>query len=188
MKTRIQQSVLKYRKQRWLNTRQLAEKAGCTPSFISQIEKGTALPSLSMVGKLAEALDISVSQLLAEESGFDREHFCLRKKDRRIVQYPDGKTTDQILSSNISAKKMEPLLSVIEPGGVSGEGEKMTHPAGTEEFVLVLKGHLVFTIDDEEIRLGKGDTLLFKGEIPHRWENRSKGRAEVLFIFTPPIW
>jgi uncharacterized cupin superfamily protein len=64
----------------------------------------------------------------------------------------------------------------------------MVHPPGTEEFVLVLKGQLEFKINGKEMCLKEGDTLSFDGALPHSWVNRAKKKAEVLFVFSPPIW
>ena len=58
---------------RGLTLRQLAEKAGCTQSYISQIETGLTVPSLSMVGKLASALQVNVVDFLNEvPNGMER--------------------------------------------------------------------------------------------------------------------
>ena len=68
MERKIQERIREYRKERGLTLRQLAERAGCTPSYISQLEKGLTVPSLSMVGKLAAALNTTVSDLFSELS------------------------------------------------------------------------------------------------------------------------
>ena len=93
-----------------------------------------------------------------------------------------------MLVMGVSTKRMEPLISFIEPGGTSDAAEGMCHPLGTEEFVLVLKGEVDFHIDGEGILLREGDTLYFDGNLPHRWKNNGKETAEVLFVFTPPTW
>ena len=68
MERKIQKRIGEYRKERGLTLRQLAERAGCTPSYISQLEKGLTVPSLSMVGKLASALHIPVIDLFSDLS------------------------------------------------------------------------------------------------------------------------
>lgn len=146
------------------------------------------MPSLSMVGKLAAALQVSVVDLFNDQHSNSEQDWILREKSRKTINYPDGKVTSQLLVSRISNRKIEPLLSVIHPGGSSDEAEEMTHPFGTEEFVLVVKGELQFQIDGREIRVGEGDTLSFDGALPHMWLNRGKKKAEVLFVFSPPIW
>ena len=47
---------------------------------------------------------------------------------------------------------------------------------------------LEFLLDGEIINLKEGDTLYFYGDLPHKWLNKSKKTAEVLFIWTPPVW
>lgn len=188
MERKIQKRIREYRKERGLTLRQLAERAGCTPSYISQLEKGLTVPSLSMVGKLAAALNITVIDLFSEGSDGEQGDWHLRKADRKIIDYPDGKISTQLLVTRISRKKMEPLVSSIEPGGTSDASEGMAHPMGTEEFVLVMKGEIDFTIDGKEIHVCEGDTLSFDGTLPHRWVNNGNETAEVLFVFSPPVW
>ncbi len=184
----IQERILKYRQERGLTLRQLAEKAGCTPSYISQIENGLTAPSLSMVGKLAAALNIPVIDLFSEELEDSQIEGYLSKTGRKTIKYPDGNVSSQLLVTRVSTKKMEPLISIIKPGGRSDRSESMTHPVGTEEFVLVLKGEIDFKCNGKDILLNEGDSLSFNGSLPHSWVNNTKNTAEVLFVFSPPIW
>ena len=188
MGKKIQQKIKEYRKQRGLTLKRLAEKAGCTQSYISQLEKGLTMPSLSMVGKLATALGINVVDLFGDPGDEQERSWQLPKADRRNIQYPDGKVSSQMLVTRISTKRMEPLISVIEPGGRSDSAEKMSHPVGTEEFVLVLKGAIDFQISGRSMLLREGDTLYFDGSRPHSWANNRTETAEVLFVFSPPTW
>ena len=188
MENKIPGRLKQLRSRKKLTLQQLAQKAGCTKSYISQLEKGTGSPSVSMLGRLAEALEIPVADLIRDEGGEDRGNWHLRKADRRTINYPDGKVTSQLLTKGVFQKKMQPLLSVIEPGGMLNDSEKMSHPKGAEEFVLVLKGDIEFEIGSKIIFLQQGDTLYFDGDLPHRWMNVGKETAEVLFVWTPPVW
>jgi len=188
MEKEIQKRISEHRKKTGLTLRQLAEKVGCTHSYISQVEKGLTVPSLSMVGRLAFALNLSVVDLFNDPSDDLENSWHLPKAERRTIQYPDGKVSSQLLVTRISSKKMEPLISMIKPGGTSDEAEKMNHPVGTEEFVMVLRGELDFRINGKEIHLLEGDTLDFDGRLPHNWVNNGRESAEVLFVFSPPIW
>ncbi|MBI2197575.1 MAG: helix-turn-helix transcriptional regulator, partial [Candidatus Rokubacteria bacterium] len=57
------QRIKALRTERALQQRQLAEKAGLTPSLLSQIESGRLTPSLHTLGKLAGALGVSIASL-----------------------------------------------------------------------------------------------------------------------------
>ena len=177
-----------YRKKAGFTLRQLAAEAGCTHSYLSQLEKGVTVPSLSMVGKLAAALKISVMDLFNPVPNQEEVDWHLPKENRKTIHYPDGKVSSQLLVTRITTRKMEPLISTVEPGGKSDGSEGMRHPAGTEEFVLVMKGELTFAINGKKIQLRTGDTLSFDGSLPHSWVNNGTETSDVFFIFSPPIW
>jgi len=54
-----------------------------------------------------------------------------------------------------------------------------------EEFALVLQGRLGFFIEGEHYQLEEGDSLTFKGSLPHRWENRYDGQTLVMWVVSP---
>jgi transcriptional regulator with XRE-family HTH domain len=105
MENKIPGRLKQLRNRKKLTLQQLAQKAGCTKSYISQLEKGTGSPSVSMLGRLAEALEIPVADLIRDEGGEDRGNWHLRKADRRTINYPDGKVTSQLLTKGVFQKK-----------------------------------------------------------------------------------
>ena len=190
MENEISKRLKELRQQRQYTLEQLAWRAGCTKSYISQLEKGTSAPSISMLGRLANALEVHVVDLfLGNKNNRSKQgNWRLQKKDRRSIYYPDEKVVSQLLTKGVFQKKMQPLLTVIEPGGMLNNSGTMEHPEGSEEFVLVLKGEVEFEICTERLLLQEGDTLYFDGDISHHWVNIGKETAEVLFVWTPPVW
>lgn len=75
---------------------ELARQARVTSAAISQIEKGDRMPSLIVMRKLADALNVSISELGGEKatSNEDTQIFFrkfgdvknLNKKDQKIIQ------------------------------------------------------------------------------------------------------
>lgn len=184
----IGRKIKTIRNERGLTMEKLGQIAGCSKAFISQIEHGVTKPSLSMLNSLSDALGVPVSELLRKNPNGPEQRWKLRKNERRKIQYPDGKVVSQLLTRSIFQKKMQPLISEIKPGGSLDKKEGLQHPPGSEEFVFVMKGELEFLLDGEIINLKEGDTLYFYGDLPHKWINKSNKIAEVLFIWTPPVW
>ena len=61
----LSKNITKYRLLARLNKKQLGEKTGLHPNYISQIEKGKdKLPSIETLTKIAEVLSVSIDQLL----------------------------------------------------------------------------------------------------------------------------
>ncbi len=75
------------RQERELQQRQLADKAGLTPSMVSQIESGRLTPSLHTLGKLAAALGVPIAALFDGRPAGS----CVvtRKRDYPVVSF-DG--------------------------------------------------------------------------------------------------
>lgn len=184
----IDLKIRQLRKEKGLTMEKLGQLAGCTKAYISQLENRKTAPSLSMLGRLAKVLGVSVSDLLGSQKGNGLRHRKLKKADRMAVQYPDGKIVDYILTRGVAQKKMQPLLCEIKRGGASDESSYLQHPPGSEEFVLVLKGAIDFYIEKKGFKLREGDTIYFEGNLKHHWVNNGKKTAEVLFIWTPPVW
>ena len=62
----VGQRVKELRAQKSLTLEELAERSGCTPGFLSQVERNKAVPSISMLYAIAEALDTRVSDFFPE--------------------------------------------------------------------------------------------------------------------------
>ena len=168
------------RRARGQTLRQLAERAGVTESFLSQVEREVASPSIATVQRVARALDLSIAELFAEEPSVGR---VVRREDRRRIVYPGLRAVDEFLTANM-AGRLQVILSTIEPGGGTGE-EPYTHDSD-EEVVVVLSGVLDLWVSDEHYVLREGDAITFPSRLPHWNMNRSDASVSVLFCVTPP--
>lgn len=162
----------------------LAEAAGLSEPYISQLEKGSATPSLGTLKKLAAALDVNIVRFFAVEDG-EQDVVCRREQRREIV-YPGGKIRAQLMVTKLNNKTIEPLYTVIEPGGDTQD--PYFHAEGGEEFGVLIKGELLLTVDGTEYRLKKGDAFYFRSDRPHRWANPGTERTEIVWVITPPTF
>jgi quercetin dioxygenase-like cupin family protein len=60
------------------------------------------------------------------------------------------------------------------------------HPHPGQEFIYVLEGKLIITLDNTQYILEKGDNFYFNSTIPHTLKNIHSSSAKVLWIITPP--
>ena len=171
-----------------LTIKDIANRTNLSNSFISRMERGDISPSLSSVKKIANALDISVGHLFDKDSekadlGISSEIKIVRKNERRKLVYPNQKAYDYLLTPSIRNVGIEFILTVLEPGGNSGE-EFYAHEG--EECILVNKGILQLYIGDEHFELRDGDSIHFTSSIPHRYENSSSTTLEAVWVVVPP--
>lgn len=164
--------------------RSVAEVAGVSESFLSQVERGVASPSVASLRGIADALGESIASFFEERDERSAGRL-VRVADRRRLVHPKRHWEDLLLTPRTS-RHLQVILSVVEPGQGSGE-EPYAHDSD-EECVIVLDGRLRFWVGDEEYLMDEGDSLLFESRMPHRNVNPGPGRARILWITTPPSY
>ena len=171
------------REARGLSLRAAAHAAGMSESFLSQVERGVASPSVASLRGIAEALNGSIAAFF--EDGGESPGQLVRVADRRRLVHPKRHWEDMLLTPRTS-KRLQVILSSVEPG--QGSGERAYSHDSDEECVVVLKGRLEFWVADEHYEMEEGDSLLFESRLPHRNVNPGPGKAEVLWVITPPSY
>ncbi|MES2209831.1 MAG: cupin domain-containing protein [Chloroflexota bacterium] len=169
------------RTSRALTLRQVAQRAGVTESFLSQVERGVATPSIASVQRIAGGLGLSIADLFAEVEGGG----LVRAAERRRITYPGLGAVDEFLTRG-KGGRLQVIMSTVEPGGGTGD-EPYTHDSD-EEVVIVLEGELDLWVGDEHVHLEAGDAFAHSSRVPHRNTNNGTGPARLLFCITPPSY
>lgn len=178
--TLIGRSLREARHRRGMTLKAVAELAGVTESFLSQVERDIASPSIATLRRIATALGTSIGELL--DSPVPNAHL-IRRDQRRTVGYPGLGARDEFLTDGPGAR-LQVIESLVEPGGGTGP-EAYAHESD-EECLVVLEGSLDLWVGDEEYRLEVGDAIRYSSRVPHRNQNPGPGQARVLFLLTPP--
>lgn len=164
------------RHQRGLSLRALAELCELSPNTISLIERGATSPSVSTLQRLATALGTPITAFFAEEP--ERTSVIFTRANERI-RSGSASVTLESLGYGLQDQTCDPF-HVILKGGASSGRQVMTHSG--PELVFCLEGAVVYEIAGEPYRLEPGDSLLFRGELPHRWSNPNSKPAVFLMI------
>ena len=174
--------IRQLRRQNRVTLRQLANKVDVTESYVSQIERGVANPSVATLRGIAEGLGTDVASLFV---GDEVPGMVVRAGERRRMGHPVGSLEDYILTP-ASAKTLEIIYSVVAVGQGSGD-EPYSH-AADEECVIVLTGQLDVGVGSETHRLNTGDSLLLHPKLPHSYHNPGPDPATALWVMSPPIY
>lgn len=159
----------------------LADKTDLTPSFLSQVERGLAEPSITSLRKLAEALEVPIFYFLLNAE----EHSpVVRRGERRVLNFPQSHLTFELLSPDLN-RKIEMMMARLEPGASSCE-VPLSHPG--EECIVVLEGAMEIQIGEDVYHLDEGDSIYYFSAIPHKLT--SVGEKDLVFIsaITPPAF
>jgi transcriptional regulator with XRE-family HTH domain len=164
------------RRKSGLTLQQLADAAGISVGFLSQVERDKATPSLGTLAGLAAALGIEIEWFVATPKAADA---ITRASARPLFAIDDSSLQYEQLTTDLPAGVLSALIIHIPPGYAS---EIARHPG--EEVIVVLEGRLRQTLGDAEMVLGPGDSLHFMGDTPHSFANLGDGPARLLWTGT----
>ena len=178
-KEKMGKKIRDLRKASALSLAELAQKISKTSSYLSQIERGLAEPSLSALRQISKALNTPIFYFLVDEKEYNT---VVRKDQRKKIEIPDSNIEIELISSSRN-RQIEMIEATIQAGEESSR-EKDTYEG--EECILVKKGQLDIEIGDEEYELHEGDSIYFLSSLPHKISN--KGEEELVYVsaITPP--
>jgi transcriptional regulator with XRE-family HTH domain len=164
-----------------MSLRDLAEQVDLTASFLSQIERDLASPSIESLRKISDALEVPIFYFLMESPG---KSPVVRHDRRQKLTVPGSNLTYELLTPDLN-RKMEAFLSQREPGD-----EKIITPLRqyTEELIYVMEGQLEIELGDEVFLLGPGDSIYFEGPLLRRLVARGDTTLRFISVITPPIF
>jgi transcriptional regulator with XRE-family HTH domain len=162
--------------------REVADAAGVSESFVSQLERGRSNASVATLQRLATALGIEVSDLFATD-GLPRPR-VLRRDARRLLVW--GHLGRKALLTPKPFHSLEVVAAEFDPGGSTGD-EPYTH-GDSEELLLVIRGRVHLQLGTDVYDLGAGDSVHYRSSTPHRVSNSGTETAEVLFVISPPSY
>ena len=99
-------NIRKYRVNLGMKQEELAEKVECSSTHIGMVENANSKPSLEMVVKIANALQVTPDQLLLDSVDIP-ELVYLREMEERLRRFP---TKPKI----IACEALSDLLEIIE--------------------------------------------------------------------------
>lgn len=178
--TALGERIKALRAERGLQQRQLAEKAGLTPSMVSQIESGRLTPSLPTLGKLAAALGVSIASLF-ESSPNGRLHIT-RRAEYPVVSFEGTSEKWHVLGAGLFQGKIRAVVSTLGPRGRGVKTDKVILQPGQMKLFYVIEGRVALQYNGERHVLEAGDSAYLDGGTPHGWENVGSRPAKALWV------
>jgi transcriptional regulator with XRE-family HTH domain len=165
---RVANGLKHFRKISGLSLDDLATRSGVSRAALSQIEGTRTNPTLSVLWKVAVGLNVPFHELLgvSEDGGAK----VLRAGDTPPLKSGDGRMESRLVSPGGSSSDVEIYELRFLPKAIH---RSEPHGRGTLETLVVMSGALRLLLDDSEHELLPGDTIFFKADVPHAYENRS---------------
>jgi transcriptional regulator with XRE-family HTH domain len=201
----IGQRIRKERLKHKLTLEQLSQKTNLSKSFLSQMERGLAQPSITSLKKISLHLGISVVKFFDEEENggnlwrhlprsreridiaraFSPDVRVVRSNRRKGITLPGSKIIYEVLTPDLN-RQLEVMYMRISEGEKSGD-EPMLDPPG-EKFGVVLNGKIEMQVGEKPYELDAGDSICFPANVSHSWCGLQGDPIEVIWVQTPPTF
>ncbi len=168
------------RRELGLTLKDVADKAGFSVGFISQIERDITTPSLTSLIAVAHVLDRDVSDFLCQPRG---DSALTRHNERVVYGLKEGAVRYERLSASFPGNVLSSVI-IHEPPGhrdapIAHEGE---------EIFFILEGAITVEIDGEVIVLGAGDSIHFPSTMRHATWNHTSETTVILHTCTIDVF
>lgn len=161
-----------------LTLQALADDAGISVGFLSQVERDKATPSLGTLAAIAGALNVDIDVFVATPRTADS---ITRDGERPRFALADSSLSYERVTTTLPGGTLSALIVHIPPGYAS---ETTAHIG--EELIVLLDGMLRQTLGESSFVLNPGDSLHFMGDTPHAFANIGSGPARLLWTGTSP--
>lgn len=156
----------------------LAKMTGFTTGYLSRIENSENAPPISTLSKIAQALEVDITFLLAEHRADSELNMIIVRKDdpKELIDRASYGYRFEALASKKVGKNMEPYILYPD-----FEYSTVFQHNG-EECFYVLEGQIEFMYGDERYVLEAGDFMYFDAHIPHAGISKNGKKAKVLIV------
>ena len=149
----------------------LAALSDVSRSMLSAIELGAKAPTVLVIDRIAGALGVNVSRLLAAEEQSDSV-ILMRSGAQQVVTEDTG-WDRRILSPVVHGIEFE--FGRTELKSLVDAGEFAPHQPGWTEYVAVERGKLEITLNQTDTYvLDAGDSLYYQSDVVHSFRNPAR--------------
>jgi transcriptional regulator with XRE-family HTH domain len=163
-----------------LSQRKLAARAGVSNATISLIEHGRTDPSMGLLKRILDSLDMSFAEFFASDPNVEEKYFYGRDE---LSEISSGPIHYLQVGSDLSNSQLQILYERYRPGADTGQS-MLSHDA--EEGGIVLSGRLEVTVGNSIRTLAAGDAYRFNSRLPHRFRNTGNEDCVIVSACTPP--
>ncbi|MES1172213.1 MAG: XRE family transcriptional regulator [Bacteroidota bacterium] len=172
-------NLRRLRSKRGLSLERLARKSSVSRAMLSQIELGQSAPTITTLWKIARALGVTFSAIVAHHDQDTPR--VLTAQAAKLLTNQDGSFTSRALFPFGGRRRTEFYELRLKRGG---REVASPHPPGTMENLVVTSGAVQIRVDHVLHELRVGDAILFAADVPHHYLNQGTDEAVMYLVMT----
>jgi transcriptional regulator with XRE-family HTH domain len=173
-------NLRRLRTRRGHSLERLAKLSGVSRAMLGQIETGKSTPTISLLWKVATALDVPFANLLAAQAMHGTA--VLKREAAKVLSSSDGRFTSRALFPFENERRVEFYELRLAP---NHREDAEAHAPGTKENLIVARGAVeISTARERSVTLAEGDAILFEADVPHSYRNLGSAEAILYLVMT----
>lgn len=164
------------RRQLGLTLQQLGDAANLSVGYLSQVERDNATPTLGTLAAIARSLGVGLDYFVAQTRAGDA---LTREETRPRFSLAGSSIVYERLGAEFPGNQLSSYVLTVPPGYAS---ETVSHEG--EELIYILEGSITQYLDGEAMEMKAGDSLHYRGNVPHAWTNSGETPARILWAGT----
>jgi transcriptional regulator with XRE-family HTH domain len=173
-------NLRRLRTRRGHSLERLAKLSGVSRAMLGQIETGKSTPTISLLWKVATALDVPFANLLAAQAMHGTA--VLRREAAKVLSSSDGRFTSRALFPFENERRVEFYELRLAP---NHREDAEAHAPGTKENLIVARGAVeISTVKERSVTLAEGDAILFEADVRHSYRNLGSAEAVLYLVMT----
>ena len=165
-----------------MTLKEVADQAGLSVGFISQVERDLTAPSLSSLVSICKILKTDIGTYVQQPGSVSRYSRGSQRPRYALSGQPNPIRYERI-SADFPGRKIRSVLMNIPPGYRS---EVIAHDG--EEMMFVLAGEIATSVDGNHMILNAGDSIHFASTSPHSVWNSTGDTSVVLWVGTQDLF
>lgn len=172
-------NLRRLRTQRGLSLESLAKASGVSRAMLGQIELGKSTPTISLMWKVARALQVPISTFLCRDSAAGPR--LIPAASAKVLMSRNGSFVSRALFPFDRARRTEFYELHLSARAIE---RAEPHAPGTVENLVVTSGTVEIGVADRSFLLGTGDSILFEADVPHGYCNPESREAVMYLVMT----
>lgn len=173
--------IRKHRKERKLKLRMVAEKAGVSEGFLSQVENSVSSPSIDTLVSICAAIGVSAGDLL-NQAGTQENLVVIHKAEWDEIEMPKAGFVTRRFIRPENRAVVDSAVLFLRPGTRIPVRKNVKNG---QEVLCVLGGSLELVHGDQTVSLVQGDAVHFYANSSKQHiTNKGKSVTVVLWVGT----
>ncbi len=173
----IGEKLKEIRKAKGLTLTDVAEKAGLSPAYLSNIERNQASPTLNNLFKIGMALDTDLTAIMEETPV--NQGVMVKKKDRKTLFC----TNSNIVYESITEDTHNITGICITIDESCYDEILCTGHADRDELGVQTEGSLILSMNNTDYPLTEGDSIFIARNTPHSYRKAGPGKCVTYWFY-----